>query len=258
MPCEVALRGSVGATPRTMFERLARRYPVPVHGLAGLPKASDTGPVRRPRYRASNEPLPRYDVGADQALVARVHQDDAVQHHGGVTVVGELRNAECPKPAVETGGAFPAVREDLAVLTSAAAQRAVSSRAAPTTQAPRADASATARVTTPNRDLVRIFGARMPAECLDNHATADEEDALFACAFDASWALHRPTSPAASGADAQRQELAARTVASRPSAARAPANTRGLAASALRQLGPRVRERPRQRSGRNPQPTYGR
>src|SRR5258708_1749564 len=57
-----------------------------------------------------------------------MQQGDAVQHHGGVTVVGEPLIAECLKPADVTGDAVPAAW-DPAVLTSAAVQRAVSSRA---------------------------------------------------------------------------------------------------------------------------------
>src|SRR5450432_1558174 len=92
-----------------------------MHWLAVLPGGRQAGVLRRPVARRANDQISWHGVGADQALVVRMLQGDAVQYHGGVAVVGELLKAECLRLA--TGHADLAVRDPA---VHATAQQAVS------------------------------------------------------------------------------------------------------------------------------------
>src|ERR1022692_459782 len=102
-----------------------------MHGLAVLPGGRQASVLRWPGHD-SDEHRSRHRIGADQVLVVRMLQVDAVQHHGDMAVVRELLIAECLKLADETGHADVAARDPA---VRAAAKRAVSGRAATTAPA---------------------------------------------------------------------------------------------------------------------------
>lgn len=79
--------------------------------------------------------LSRHRVPPDQPLIAGMQEEDAVEHHGGVAVVGELLIAKCLSVA-----AGHAIRTAWDPPVHAAAKRAVSTATA---------ATATARERTP-------------------------------------------------------------------------------------------------------------
>ncbi|MGH3398576.1 MAG: hypothetical protein ACRDPO_28210 [Streptosporangiaceae bacterium] len=105
-------------------ERLARREPESVHGLAVFP-CRRQAVHGRPGLGAEYVPA-RYRVGADQALVAGMQQGDVVEHDGGVAVVGERIQAEGERVADASDRAdkVPSRRAEGTV------QRAVGGRAA--------------------------------------------------------------------------------------------------------------------------------
>src|SRR5258708_1073129 len=102
-----------------------------MHGLSVLPPWGHVRVLRRPMHRTDN-PVSWHGIGADQTLVARMEQDNPVQDHGGVAIVGELLQSECPWLA--TGRADRTSRNWI-VDAVAAAKRAISCRTAPTTPA---------------------------------------------------------------------------------------------------------------------------
>ena len=83
-----------------------------MHRLAVLPGGGDARVFRWPVARYPDVLITWYREGADQALIARPQQDDAVQHDRGVAVVGELLGAEGLRPAAwcaERAGRDPIV-----------------------------------------------------------------------------------------------------------------------------------------------------